>query len=58
MPYGDDEVTKGYLTVGPALYWPVGDGGFAIEAGYDPIVWAVNSAEGYSVSLGISVAQR
>lgn len=57
MPYGEDEVTKGYLTVGPAIFWPVG-GGFALEAGYDPIVWAVNSAEGFSVSLGISVTQR
>lgn len=58
MPYGDDAVTKGYLTVGPGLYWPLGDGGFAIEANYDPILWAVNSAEGFSVSLGVSVVQR
>lgn len=58
MPYGDDEFTKGYLTVGPAIYWPIGDAGFALEAGYDPIVWAVNSAEGYSVSIGVSVVQR
>lgn len=57
MPYGEDEVTKGYLTVGPAVYWPIG-GGYAIEANYDPILWAVNSAEGYSVSLGVSFAQR
>lgn len=57
MPYGEDEVTKGYLTVGPAVYWPIG-GGYAIEAGYDPILWAVNSAEGFSVSLGISFAAR
>ena len=57
MPYGEDEVTKGYLTLGPAIYWPIG-GGYAIEANYDPILWAVNSAEGYSVSLGVSFARR
>lgn len=57
MPYGTDEVTKGYLTVGPGVYWPIG-GGYAIEAGYDPIVWAVNSAEGFGVSLGVSLAVR
>lgn len=57
MPYGDDAVTKGYFTAGPGLYWPVG-GGYAIEANWDPILWAVNSAEGYSVSLGLSLARR
>lgn len=55
-PYAEDEFTKGYVTVGPALYAPVG-AGIALEAGYDYTVWARNSANGQAVTVGVSYSQ-
>lgn len=53
LPLEKDASTKGYATVGPGLYAPVG-GGLALEAGADFTPWARNSARGTQVSLGVS----
>ena len=50
---GYTPVTKGYITVGPALYIPVVEG-LAVEANYDPVVWAHLSAKGHGFSVGLS----
>ncbi len=50
LPYEDDGITKGSLTLGPAFYLGVGDG-FAVEAALDFTPWARNSAEGRSGSI-------
>ncbi|MFN3203028.1 MAG: hypothetical protein ACE366_31835 [Bradymonadia bacterium] len=55
-PYEEDPFTKGYVTLGPGLYAPVG-GGFALEAGYDGTLWARNSANGQAVTVGVSYSQ-
>ena len=52
-PYREDDVTKGYTTVGPSLYIPLA-ARLALELGYDEIVQARNSARGRQASLGIS----
>lgn len=53
LPYEDDGVTKGYASVGPSVYAPVG-GGFALEAYYDANVWARTSSRGQTVIAGVS----
>lgn len=55
-PYEEDAVTKGYVTLGPGLYAPVG-GGLAFEAGYDATLWARNSANGQAVTVGLSYSR-
>jgi len=55
-PFRQDEVTKGYLTVGPSVgvrpvTW------LAIEASFDPIVWAHNSSPGVGFGAGVSVTR-
>ena len=56
VPFADDTVTKGYLTVGPSIFFAV-DEHFALEANFNPVVWARNSASGFSVGAGISYRQ-
>ena len=51
----DDLYTKSYLTLGPSVYLPVYRG-LAIEASFDPILYARNSAPGISFSFGVSYA--
>ena len=53
VPFSSDEVTKGYITVGPvlALLLPRG---LALEAAVDPIAWARNASPGVGFSLGLS----
>ena len=53
LTFEDDTATKSYLTVGPALYVPVYKG-LAVEAGFDPVIYAKNSADGYGFSVGVS----
>ncbi|MCB9526050.1 MAG: hypothetical protein H6702_22125 [Myxococcales bacterium] len=53
VPLAEDASTKGYATVGPGLFAPVG-GGLALEASADFTPWARNSARGTQVSLGVS----
>ena len=57
MTLGDDTVTKSYLTVGPSLYIPVYQG-LAVEAGFDPIVYTKNSADGFGLSVGLSYKRQ
>lgn len=52
----DDIYTKSYITVGPGLYIPVYKG-LALEANFDPIVYALNSAPGFSFGFGVSYAR-
>ncbi|MEZ4463185.1 MAG: hypothetical protein R3F43_01360 [bacterium] len=53
VPYAEDAVTKGYTSVGPAVYIPLASA-LALEVGYDEIVLARNSAKGRQGSVGIS----
>ncbi len=53
VPFSADEVTKGYLVVGPVLAVLM-PRGLAIEFTVDPIVWARNASPGVGVSLGLS----
>ncbi|MBW2734108.1 MAG: hypothetical protein JRH20_17100 [Deltaproteobacteria bacterium] len=52
----EDIYTKSYITLGPTVFLPVWRG-LAIEAGFDPIVYARNSAPGFSISLGVSYSR-
>ncbi len=56
VPVATDASTKGYATVGPGLFAPVG-AGLAVEAGVDFTPWARNSARGTQFSLGLSFSQ-
>jgi hypothetical protein len=51
-----DVYTKSYITVGPGLYIPVWKG-LALEANFDPIVYAKNSAPGFSLGFGVSYSR-
>ncbi len=53
VPFSRDEVTKGYLTVGPVLALLLPHG-LSLEATVDPIIWARNASPGVGVSLGLS----
>lgn len=52
-PFRIDEVTKAYLALGPSAGVFLGKG-FAVEASFDPIVWARNSSRGIGFGLGLS----
>ena len=53
VPFKNDGITKGYLTLGPSLYVPIWKG-LAAEARFDPVVWARNSSRGYGFGFGLS----
>lgn len=53
VPYGSDEVTKGYTNVGVALFLPLASG-FALEANFDGTTWVKNSSRGLSLGFGVS----
>jgi len=54
MPYVKDITSKGYVTLGLALYVPIWKG-LAAEASYDPMVYTNNNASpGHGVSFGVS----
>lgn len=55
VPLEDDGRTKGYATVGPSVYAPIG-AGIALEAYGDATVWARAASAGYSAILGVSYA--
>ena len=57
LPLRDDEVTRAFASVGPALLVPL-VGGLSLEAGLDALFWTRNSAPGYSVGLGLSYIWR
>ena len=54
MPYEDDGLSRAYLGLGLSAFYELG-AGFALEASFDPIVWAKNSSTGFGTSLGVSV---
>ncbi len=54
IPFAEDSFTKGYVTVGPALYIPVYKG-LALEASFDPMVYTnKNASPGMGFSFGVS----
>ena len=53
VPFTTDQVTKGYITVGPVLAVSLPHG-LALEATVDPIVWARNASPGAGFSFGLS----
>ena len=53
VPLSSDEVTKGYVTVGPVLALLLPHG-LSLEATVDPIAWARNASQGVGLSLGLS----
>ena len=53
-PFELDEVTKAYLVLGPSIGIYVYKN-FALEASFDPIVWARNSSQGMGFSVGASI---
>lgn len=56
VPFEDDGRTKGYATVGPSIYAPVG-AGLALELYYDATIWARAASAGQTVILGVSYAR-
>jgi hypothetical protein len=53
LSFENDGRTKSYVTVGPSLYIPI-KWGLAAEAGFDPMVYTLNSAPGYGFTVGLS----
>jgi len=53
-PYDAGAFTKGWMSLGLGVFYPVGDRGFALEATADQTIQAVNTAEGTSVGAGVS----
>jgi hypothetical protein len=54
IPFEEDLYTKGYVTLGPALYLPIYKG-LAAEASLDPMVYTNNNASpGVGFSVGLS----
>jgi len=53
VPFREDAWTKGYLTLGSGLYVLLGRG-LAVEARFDPILWARNSSLGFGFGFGLS----
>lgn len=50
VPYEADAASRGFLTLGPALYWGVANG-FAVELAVDFTPWATNSGAGQAGTL-------
>ncbi len=53
-PFRRDEITKAYLVLGPSVGIFVARN-FALEASFDPIVWARNGSQGVGFSVGASI---
>ncbi len=53
MPFTDDAVSEGYLTVGPSVFWPVTDL-LALEVDGYLTPYARNSAHGWALGFGVS----
>ncbi|MCB9556350.1 MAG: hypothetical protein H6707_09630 [Deltaproteobacteria bacterium] len=53
LPFRENQVTKGYLTLGPFAAYRLYRG-LALEASFDPMIYAVASVRGFSGSLGLS----
>ncbi len=57
QPYAPGAYTKGFMTLGLGLFFPVGPRGFALEANADQALRAVHSAAGTAVTLGVSYSK-
>lgn len=53
LPYGDDEVTRGFVDLNAKLYAPIWQG-LALEASVGFIPWAVSASRGLSLGFGVS----
>lgn len=53
-PYEAGDFTKGWMSLGLGVFYPVGKRGFALEATADQAIQAVNTAQGTSVGAGVS----
>ena len=54
IPFVGDNASKGYVTLGPALYIPIW-GGLAAEASFDPMIYTnKNASPGMGFSFGLS----
>lgn len=54
VPFIADSASKGYVTLGPALYMPIWRG-LAAEASFDPMIYTNNNASpGMGFSVGLS----
>ncbi len=54
IPFADDIRTKGYMTLGPAVYVPIWRG-LAAEASFDPMIYTnKNASPGMGFSFGLS----
>lgn len=53
LPYGDDEVTRGFVDLGAKVYAPIWEG-LALEASAGFIPWAVSASRGLSLGFGVS----
>ncbi len=56
-PYEAGEFTKGWMTLGLGLFYPVGKRGFALEANADQALRVVNTAKGTAVGFGVSFSK-
>lgn len=50
---GEDLYSQSFVTAGLAFYLPLWRG-LALEAAFDPTLWAKNAAQGYAFTLGLS----
>jgi hypothetical protein len=57
LPFEQDEISKGYVTVGPSLFFPLTDL-IALEADGYFTPYSRNSAAGWSLGLGLSFRGR
>ncbi|MFU8806508.1 MAG: hypothetical protein ACNA8W_22040 [Bradymonadaceae bacterium] len=57
LPLEQDTTSKGYVTVGPSLFYPVSDT-IALEAAGYGTPWSRNSAAGWAANVGISFRGR
>ncbi len=55
--YDAGKYTKGWMTLGLGLFFPVGTRGFALEANADQALRVVNTAKGTAVGLGVSLSK-
>ncbi len=56
-PYSAGLFTKGWMTLGLGLFYPVGKRGFALEANVDQALRVVNTAKGSAVGIGVSYSK-
>ncbi|MEE8408276.1 MAG: hypothetical protein V3T05_01600 [Myxococcota bacterium] len=53
LPFAKNDITKAFVVGGPSVYLEVA-GGVAVEASFDPVLWARASSGGVGFSVGVS----